>query len=102
MQQAGGNGDGQLIAFGIDIEIQAAGAIVIQVAEAIGQIFVGQVEDIAKIGIVPEGEVEGDIKVAVKDGDLRVEDAIGSALRKQAILRFELQALGAGVQDRQA
>lgn len=97
LQQGRGNGDGQLIAFAIDIKIKAAGAIGIQVAETIGQIFVGQVEDIAKIGIIPEGEVEGDVKVAIKNGDLRVEDAVRGALGKQAILRFELQALGAGV-----
>ena len=102
LQQGCRDGNGELIASGIDIEIEAAGAIGIQVAEAIGQVFVGQVEDIAKIGIVPEGEVEGKVKVAVKNGDPRVKDTVRSALGKQAILRFELKTLGAGMQGIQA
>ena len=100
LQGGRGDGNGQFIAFAVDIEIEATGAVVIEVTEAVGQVFIGQVEDIAEVGIVPEGEVEGDIAVTIKNGNLCVEDTVGGALGQQAILGFKLQPLGVRMQDR--
>jgi hypothetical protein len=98
----GGDGHGQFVAFAVDIEVQAAGAIIIKVAETIGDVFIGEVEDIAEVGVVPEGKVEGDIEMSIEGGDMSVEDMVRCSLREQAILGFELQALGMGMEDRKA
>ena len=98
-EQGGGERDGDLVAFAIDVEVQCAGAVVVEVAKAIGVFVAGEVEDIAQVGIIPEGEVEFDEEVVVEDGWIGAEYAVGSALGKQAIQRIELQALCVGLED---
>src|SRR5581483_2000031 len=92
----------ELIDFAVDVEVQIAGAIDIEIAETIRISLVGEIEHIPQIRIIPEAEIEGYKDVILKNRYIGGEDMVRRALREQAILRFKLQALGAGRKQRKA